>query len=56
MTQIKNILDSNNNIFNKKLHSIQDKLEYNKSHLLEYRDKTDWVKTGIFEIAKQIDE
>ena len=56
MTQIKNILDSNNNIFNKKLHSIQDKLEYNKRHLLEYRDKTDWVKTGIFEIAKQIDE
>jgi len=56
MTQIKDILDMDKDILNKKLHNIQDKLEYNRRHLLEYRDKTDWVKTGIFEIAKQIDE
>jgi hypothetical protein len=35
MTQIKDILDMNKNILNKKLHNIQDKLEYNRRHLLE---------------------
>ena len=39
-------------ILNKKLHNIQDKLEYNRRHLLEYRD----VKVNVFEMAKQIDE
>ena len=61
MNQIKDILSMEENKFNSKIDSLNDKLEFNKRHLLEYRDKTDWGETSqmdtmIFETARKIDE
>lgn len=61
MNQIKDILSMEENKFNSKIDSLNDKLEFNKRHLLEYRDKTDWGETSqmdtmIFEMARKIDE
>jgi len=38
-------------MFNKKILDIQDKIHYNKRHLLECRDDVD-----VFTITKQIEE
>ena len=59
--QIKNILSLEENEFNYRIDSLNDKLEFNKKHLLEYRDKTGWSDTSqtdtmIFEMARKIDE
>jgi hypothetical protein len=43
-------------ILNKKILNIQDKIDYNKRQLLECRDETVWVKDGVFEMARQIDD
>jgi hypothetical protein len=51
MTQIKSILEMDENTLKKKLLDIKDKIHYNKRHLLECRDDVD-----IFKIAKQIDD
>ena len=61
MNQIKDILSMEENEFNSKIDSLNDKLEFNKRHLLEYRDKTGWSETSqmdtmIFEMARKIDE
>ena len=50
MTQIKDILNMDRDILNKKLLNIQVKIEYNKRQLLEYRNSVD-----VFTIIKQID-
>ena len=61
MNQIKDILSMDENEFNSRISSLKDKLEFNKRHLVEYRDKTDWGETSqmdtmIFEMARKIDE
>ena len=51
MTQIKDILNMDRDMLNKKILDIQDKIYYNKRQLLECRDDVD-----VFTITKQIDE
>ena len=52
MTQIKSILEMDKNILKKKLSDIENKIYYNKRHLLDYRDDMG----DITKIAKQIDD
>ena len=52
ISQIKDILNMDKDVLNKKLLDISDKILYNKRQLLEYRD----VEINVFEMAKQIDE
>ena len=51
ISQIKDILNMDRDVLNKKILDIQGKIQYNKRQLLECRD----VKMNIFEMAKQID-
>jgi hypothetical protein len=51
MAQIIDILNMDRDMFNKKILDIQDKIHYNKRHLLECRDDVD-----VFTITKQIEE
>ena len=51
MAQMKDILNMDKSIFDKKILGIQDKIYYNKRRLLECREDAD-----VFTITKQIDK
>ena len=50
MSQMKDILNMDKDVFSQKILDIQDKVYYNKRQLLDCREDVD-----VFTIAKQID-